>query len=126
MEKIKQYLLKKDNKVEYLYNIILEINSYDGSLDYLDYQYNEEEFFNIMFSNSFEAVRATYYGDYNYMDEYVKLNVYGNLESVNEYELDALYIEYIDEITDRLIKLYKNNNIDIYDNQLKKLLDNMR
>ena len=33
-----------------------------------------------------EAIRATYYGDYNYNDEYVKFNGYGNIDSYSEYE----------------------------------------
>jgi len=45
---------------------------------------NDEEFFNIFFGGKvLEAVRAVSYGEYNYCDDYVRFNGYGNLESFN-------------------------------------------
>ena len=47
---------------------------------------NDEEFFDTFFEGKpMEAVRAVFYGDYRYNDEYVWFNVYGNLES-GDYE----------------------------------------
>lgn len=48
------------------------------------------------------------YGDYNYTDEYVKINAYGNLESCGSYELEEEFKNNIEEITERLIDLYDN------------------
>ena len=45
--------------------------------------YNDEDFFNTMFSNVDEAVRAVCYGEYNYTDKYVTFNGYANLVSFN-------------------------------------------
>lgn len=39
-----------------------------------------------------DALRAAYYGDYRYGDEYVKFDAYGNLESFDEYDI----MKYVD------------------------------
>jgi|GEM_PF-605812 len=50
-----------------------------------DYIYdNDEDFFEEYFSTKDEAVRAVMYGDYNYSDDHVQFNGYGNLESFGE------------------------------------------
>ena len=104
MEELKNYVLENENLLE----LVRDINSYDGSLDWLDYQENDEEFFDIYYNNALEAVRAVCYGDYNYTDEYVKINAYGNLESCGSYELEEELKDNIEEITKRLIDLYEN------------------
>ena len=45
---------------------------------------NDEEFFEMFFANDvIKAVQATQYGKYNYSDDYVQFNGYGNLDSFN-------------------------------------------
>ena len=47
---------------------------------------NDEDFFNLFFEGKpMEAVRAASYGHYNYADDWVWFNAYGNLES-GDYE----------------------------------------
>ena len=118
-EEIKDYLL---NHVDEIGDIIIEINSIDGSLDYLAYYENDEEFFNTYFyNNPTEAVRSSYYGNYNYCDKYVSFNGYGNLESLNDYDLEKEYKEYIDDILKALIEHYQQ--ISICDDELIKLME---
>ena len=118
-EEIKDYLL---NHVDEIGDIIIEINSIDGSLDYLEYYENDEQFFNTFFyNNPTEAVRSTYYGDYNYCDDYVRFNGYGNLVSFNDYDLEKEYKEYIDDILKALLKHYQE--ISICDDELIKLIE---
>jgi hypothetical protein len=45
---------------------------------------NDEDFFNTNFSDVMRAVRAIFYGEYNYPDDYVKFNGYANLETTND------------------------------------------
>lgn len=45
-EKLKE-LLQNDDEI--LTDTVREINAWDGSLDWLDYQINDEEFFEIFF-----------------------------------------------------------------------------
>ena len=117
-EDIKNYLL---NHVDEIGNIVSEINSIDNSLEYLEYWDNDEEFFNTFFHNDpMEAVRSSYYGDYNYCDDYVRFNGYGNLESFNDYDLEREYKEYIDEIVKALTEHYQE--MSIYDNNLLELI----
>ena len=55
----------------------------------MQYYVNNEYFFKEMFGDKVdEAVRAVCYGDYNYMDDYVRFNGYGNLDSCSEYEYE--------------------------------------
>ena len=121
-EEIKNYLL---NHVDEIGDIIIEINSIDGSLDFLEYWDNDEEFFNMFFPNNpSEAVRSAYYGDYHYCDNYVRFNGYGNLESFNDYDLENKYKDYIDEIVKSLIEHYQQ--ISICDDELIKLIEEIK
>ena len=118
-EEIKNYLL---NHVDEIRDIIIEINSIDNSLNYLEYFDNDDDFFNDFFyNNPSEAVRSAYYGDYNYCDKYVRFNGYGNLESFNDYELEKEYKEYIDDIIKSFLEHYQQ--ISICDNELFKLIE---
>jgi len=98
-EILKDYLqgLSDDNKISIHNETMQEINYYDDEI-----HYNDNDFFNTYFENKpLEAVRSAKYGDYNYVDEYVRFNGYGNLESFNAYNLDD-YILY-DEIVDHMV-----------------------
>ena len=100
MEKVKAYLL---NNMEELKDVVREVNSWNSDLEHLDYQYNDEDFFDTYFGGKpMEAVRAAVYGDYNYTDDYVKFDGYGNLKSVSEYDLERELEDHIEEIMDSL------------------------
>lgn len=116
-EKVKEYLQENE---EVLVEIVNEINSFDGSLDWLDFYVNDEDFIENMFQTKSDAVRAVYFGNYNYADDFVKFNGYGNLESYSEYQVIEEMKSYIDDIIDRLFEL--KNDIDI-NNNLKNLLE---
>ena len=104
-EKIREYLL---NNEETLLDVVSELNSWNGCLENLDFWENDEEFFNTFFNNPMEAIRATYYGNYNYNDDYVKFNGYGNIDSYSEYERIEEIKDSIDDIVDNLIEYYYN------------------
>ena len=104
-EKIREYLL---NNEETLLDVVSELNSWNGCLENLDFFENDEDFFNTFFDNPMEAIRATYYGDYNYSDEYVKFNGYGNIDSYSEEEKNEEIKNNIDDIVDNLIEYYYN------------------
>ena len=118
-EEIKDYLL---NHVDEIGDIVIEINSIDGSLEYFQYYENDEDFFNTFFyNNPTEAVRSAYYGDYHYCDKYVHFDGYENLESFNDYDLEKRYKDYIDDIIKSLIEHYQQ--ISICDDELIKLIE---
>ena len=104
IEKLKEKLTVNDLK-----NMVLSINSYDNRLENLDYQENNEEFFDIYYNNAYEVARAIYYGDYNFNDEYVKINVYGNLESISEWGFDDLIKDYQTEIIEEYLNIIEED-----------------
>ena len=80
----------------------------------------DEEFFETYFSNPMDAARATFFGEIDsWSDEYIRFNGYGNLESMNEYEVSEKIDDYIDEIFDNpdTWELYIDNNDDDEDNE---------
>lgn len=111
---VKGEIMKKEELKEYvkenwdLNSIVQDINSWDGSLEHLYFYENEEDFFKMFYENDvLGAVRAVCYGEYNYMDEYVRINAYGNLESCSKYEIDSILEDSFDEIFDRLLDTYQ-------------------
>lgn len=117
-ENIKNYLLGNE---EALLNVVQEINSYNGSLDNLNFYENDEDFFNTFFAdNPMEVARATFYGNYKYCDQYVRFNSYGNLESFDEYEVINLVKNYIDDVVNSLLECWEELYIDL---QLVDLLE---
>lgn len=97
------------------------LNTYDGSLEMFDIYDNDEGFFDLFFEGKpMEAVRATQYGNYNYMDEYVRFNGYGNVESLDQWKVNKEIEDYIDEIIDTLTKNY--NHI-CCNNEIREILE---
>lgn len=114
--------LKQELSIEELKEMSRDVISYNGRLDYLDYYTNDEYFFNDFFQNKVdEAVRATYYGDYNYMDDYVKFNAYGNLDSCNEFE----YEKEIEDNAEEIIEEYINIIDEMWNNKIKSKIKNI-
>lgn len=94
--------------------IVSNCNSWDGSLEDYYYWENDEEFFNINFEGCpLDAVRACYYGDYKYCDAYVHFNAYGNLDSIEDYELEDILKDNVEEILDRFIELVEQNKLQV-------------
>lgn len=119
--------LKEKITIEDLKEMLLSINSYDNRLANLDYEYNDEDFFNTFYSsNPYELARAISYGSYDYNDEYVRIDVYGNLESISEYSFNDLVEEYKDEIiTEYLNIIEEDENIFKYDNSYQ-IIQNLK
>lgn len=118
MEELKNYLL---NNVEILKNVVNELNGWNNCLDYLDYYTNDELLWKLFGNNVENAVRAVCFGNYNFYDDYVRFDAYGNLQSCNKFELSEELCDNIDEIIDNLIE-YKDD-ICIDDWELKELLN---
>ena len=119
-ESIIEYL---KNNVDTIKELVSECNSWDGSLEDYYYYENDEDFFQTFFYNKVdEAVRAVCYGSYEYMDDYVRFNAYGNLDSCSEYQLEKELQDGVEEILDRWLELYSDNNVDTYDDGFKFLI----
>ena len=102
LNEIKGLLL---NDLDTLKDAVRELNSWNACLDYLDVYNNDDEFFDMFFEGKpAELARAIYYGDFNYNDEYIKFNGYGNLETFSKYDYEEMLEENIEEITENLIE----------------------
>ena len=98
--------------VEQLELMVREMNAWDGSFDNLAVYENDDEFFQIFFeSKVMEAVRAVSYGDYNYMEEYVRLNGYGNIESLSEYEWHQELKDEADDIVEQYLEMVEDGSV---------------
>lgn len=61
----------------------------------------DEEFFETYFSNPMDAARSTFFGKIKYWtDDYIKFNAYGNLESMDKYDVLQEIDYYLEEIFD--------------------------
>lgn len=98
--------------VEQLELMVREMNAWDGSFDNLAVYSNDDEFFQIYFeSKVMEAVRAVSYGDYNYMDEYVRFNGYGNIESLSSYQLYKELQDFEEDIVEQYLEMVEDGSV---------------
>lgn len=112
---LKDYMVAEVT-VDELKELVDACNSWNGSLDHLRVYDNDEDFFSMYSDNVMEVVRAISYGNYNYNDDYVRLNGYGNLESIDSYDYDKLLEESKEEIIDAAIdNLDESEVMDILD-----------
>lgn len=68
----------------YMWNEYCQENNYDD-----EYFSNDDYFFEEFFNGCepMRIVQATYFGDYRYMDDWVKFNGYGNLNSYSDWQV---------------------------------------
>ena len=91
--------------INQLEEIVSTCNSWNGTLEeYAWYEFDEEVFKTFFFNNPMEAARACFFGQINnWLDCYIHFDVYGNLESCNEWEYKRMLEENVDEIIDTAI-----------------------
>lgn len=115
IDEFKQFVLNevKDEEINMDdYNDFLRENNCSDDEIY----YNDEDFFNTFFSSPLEAVRATYYGDYNYNDSFVKFNGYGNLDSAD-------YLDDLMVLKEDYWESYIEENIDWEDEEIQEIIN---
>lgn len=66
-------------------DLIGAYNEFSDEIGWEPYYNNDDELFCDM--DPMEAVRCTYYGNYNFMDEYAKFNGYGNIDTYSTYQV---------------------------------------
>ena len=115
---VKEYLLENE---DVLISVVQELNGWNGCLDWLEFWENDGYFFDCVFENKLDVARAICYGDYNYNDDYVKINSLGNVVSYSEDGMIEEIKDDIEEIVENLIE-YKND-ICISDGNLEELLE---
>ncbi len=48
----------------------------------------DEDTINELFSNPWDALRATHFGDTNFSDDYFRFNGYGNIETLSDWKIE--------------------------------------
>ena len=98
--------------VEQLEFTVRAKNSWESSFENLTVWENDEEFFQMFFEDRvLEAVRAVSYGDYNYMDKYVRVNGYGNLESLTEREWHSDLEDEAEDIVAHYLEMVEDGSV---------------
>lgn len=98
--------------IEQLAEMVQEVNSWDGSLGEFEY-YEMEQINEFLHSEEpLEILRMAHFGEFNWNDDYFTINVYGNLESINEFEFEELLKDNHDEIAERYNDLIESGEIE--------------
>ena len=102
----------KKYTVEQLREMLQEVNGWDSSLE--DYDYMEMgQLDEVLISvEPTEVLRMAHFGEFNWSDDYFTINVYGNLESISEFEFEELLKDNQAEITERYNKLIESGEIE--------------
>lgn len=96
---------------EELFYLAQDIENYNGALG-IGWRVNDKEFFDCYFDgDTLGAVRAVCYGTYNYSDDYVKFDAYGNLESGNQWDVQEDILLEENTILDEILE--NHHNLDV-------------
>lgn len=97
---------------ETLLSLYRECNGWDGSFDFVDIWDLEDLCYN--YDNAYDIARAIIYGDVRNVIDDVRFNAYGNLETVDDYDLYNECREYIDELIYWLLNTSHHIDLDYY------------
>ena len=104
MKTIKEQIA--DLSMESLLNLVSEVNSYDGSLEYLDY-YDWETFEDLISGmEPGDVIRRTFFGDVRISDDYIGFDGYANFTTLNKYDYGELLGDSIGEISQMVADLW--------------------
>ena len=120
---IKEYLL---NNMEVTKEVVHYLNSWNSCLDYLEVCNMEDLDECLEGYEPSEIINMIFYGDGTFSPncDYFRFNGYGNLESLDEYDLESEYKLYINEIVESLLE--NMDNIEIFDDELQDMLEKYR
>ena len=117
-------LIDEDISVRDLEGMVRECSSYDSSLEEYYYYENDEEFFKTRYrDDTMSAVRAVCFGHYNYMDDYVRVNAYGNLDSKSSYDYEDELRDGQEEIIERYIEMLEDNSVSEFKHLFEEVED---
>ena len=100
--RIKTYF--NTNKTE-LFEIVSQINSYDSSLQHLEFLDMEDLDMYLDGLTPTDIANKIFFGDFNPNNEYFKFNGYENLESFDQWKLNKELFENIEKIIERIIDI---------------------
>lgn len=102
----------KNYTVEQLKEIVREVNAWDDSLEEFDYNPMDELDEILVDTSVTETLRMAHFGEFNWSDDYFTINVYGNLDSLGNYEYEELLKDNYNEIVERYNELLEDGEIE--------------
>lgn len=98
--------------VEQLAEMVQEVNSWDGSLE--EFEYREMEEINELLHDvePLEILRMAHFGEFDWNNDYFTIDVYGNLDSIDEDEFHGELIDNSKEIVGRYNELVEDGDIE--------------
>ena len=117
-------LIDEEVSLSELEGMVQECCSYDDSLEEYYYYENDEYFFRTRYKDDMmSAVRAICYGDYNYTDDYVRVNGYGNLDSKSSYDYKSDLMDSQEEIVERYAEMLEDNSVSEFKHLFEEVED---
>ncbi|CAH1192850.1 Hypothetical protein DAL_154 [Psychrobacter phage D'Alembert] len=110
-----EQLKQDDSTLLQAYSEYASSNGYDSVYD------NDEDNINMFFSDSRDAIRSAFYGDYNLRHAYFTFNGYGNLQSFEYLISDNSPID-IEELAQWIVDNELHNDYDIEVTTLEDML----
>ena len=122
LSQVIEQLKQDDSTLLQAYSEYCSNNGYDSVYD------NDDDSINMMFTDSYDAIRAAFYGDYNLSHAYFTFNGYGNLQSFEYLDSDNSPID-IEELSQWIVDndLYNEYDIEVttLDDMLASIEDNI-
>lgn len=117
-------LIDEEVGISELEGMVHECSSYDDSLEEYYYYENDEYFFRARYNDDMmSAVRAVCFGHYNYMDDYVRVNAYGNLDSKSSYDYKSELMDSQEEIVERYAEMLEDNSVSEFKHLFEEVED---
>lgn len=117
-------LIDEEVGISELEGMVHECSSYDDSLEEYYYYENDEYFFRARYNDDMmSAVRAVCFGHYNYMDDYVRVNAYGNLDSKSSYDYKSELMDSQEEIVERYAEMLEDNSVSEFKHLFEEIDD---
>ena len=122
LSQVIEQLKQDDSTLLQAYSEYAADNDYDSVFD------NDYESINMMCTDSYDAIRAAFYGDYNPSHAYFTLNGYGNLQSFEYLDSEHCPID-IEELSQWIVDndLYNEYDLEVttLDDMLASIEDNI-
>lgn len=117
-------LIDEEVGISELEGMVQECCSYDDSLEEYYYYENDEYFFRTRYKDDMmSAVRAVCFGHYNYMDDYVRVNGYGNLDSKSSHDYKSELMDNQEEIVERYAEMLEDNSVSEFKHLFEEVED---
>ena len=109
--------------IEDLLEMSYEVNSWDGSLEHVNfYSMSEINDYLSNFSPA-EIIHMTYFGEFHPRDDWFIFDHYGNLTSYTTWEMENELTSNSESIVSRFIELYEDGHVSTDNSKIASILE---